>query len=103
MTFDEYCISIGVQTHPPSFAELHKTSKNVSMIAKKRALARMAQANAEWQAQRDDTRKDYNHLVSTGAIQLQDRTEFIKIIASGHPDNAATQAAKRLLERRNIP
>lgn len=100
MTFDEYCNSIGISSSVPYAEDLHKTSKNVSAIAKKRALAKLAQEFLEWQKQRERARNEYTYLVSIGTIKPVDRLEFLKIVASGHPDNVATQAAIRLLAKR---
>lgn len=41
----------------------------------------------------------YDQLVSSGAIREPSRFELAVKAAQGHPDNPATQAAKRLLEK----
>ena len=99
MTFDEYCNSKGVTSTPPDFPELHRTPREPSEHSKRSANDRVLTALNRWIAERDGLRVEYDALLQSGEIVLLSRRERLEQIASGHPDRADTQAAKRLLEK----
>lgn len=59
-------------------------------------------ANAEYQKRRDQARQEYREKVKNG--ELRDKTKLEQLVdrANGHPDNPATQAARRIAEKRGI-
>lgn len=54
----------------------------------------------DYQAERRKSIEEYNEKVRNG--EIQDLTNFEKTLrtAGGHPDNASTQAARRMLKKR---
>lgn len=99
-TFDEYSAARGVPATAPSDASTHKTSRNVSGAAKKRALARQAAEGATWSEQRAQAAADYAAEQAAGTIRPPSRAEQLAQIAAGHPDLESTKAAQRLLAKR---
>lgn len=69
---------------------------------KKKRITEAAQAGADYSAKRQAAREEYKQLVDAGKIQKPGKyAELIKK-ANGHPDNEATQAARRALKKRGI-
>lgn len=54
----------------------------------------------EYARQREAAREEYRQLVDSGAVRAPTRIERALETARGHPDNEATQAARRLLKKR---
>ena len=59
-------------------------------------------AEKEYQEKRDTARAEYKRLVDAGEIRPLTPLEQRIKVANGHPDNAATQAARRLLAKKGI-
>lgn len=59
-------------------------------------------AGQNYQQARDKARKEYKSLVERGVIRDKTPIERRLTAANGHPDNKATQAARRLLEKQGI-
>ena len=57
-------------------------------------------ANDEYHTKREAAIKEYKKLVKEGKIVPPTTMERLERNAKGHPDNASTQAAKRVLEKR---
>lgn len=55
-----------------------------------------------YQKRREQARAEYKSLVESGKIRDKTPLEKRIVAAHGHPDNASTQAARRLLEKQNI-
>ena len=45
---------------------------------------------------------EYNALLASGEIQAPSKLQLLLATANGHPDNASTQASRRLLRKRGI-
>lgn len=56
--------------------------------------------NDDYYAKREDVRKEYDELVKKGVIRDKTAIEKTITMAHGHPDNKATQAARRMAEKR---
>ena len=59
-----------------------------------------AAAAGDYQKQRSAAIAEYNRLVSEGKIIPTTQIDKLLAVANGHPNNAATQAARRSLEKR---
>jgi len=70
--------------------------------ARRSALKRQEELAAERNAARECARVEYHQLVETGAMQPPTLIERMIERARRHPDNEATRAARRVLERRGI-
>ncbi|MDO4591027.1 MAG: hypothetical protein Q4B35_06510 [Slackia sp.] len=57
-------------------------------------------ASKEYQAKRDAARAEYARKVASGELRQPTAVEQMMKAAKGHEDNAATQAARRALEKR---
>lgn len=72
-------------------------------LRQKEKLGRDAQkAEAEYQHKRQVAIQEYRNKVVSGEIVEPTRLERTIRTAQGHPDNAATQAARRILAKRGI-
>ena len=59
-----------------------------------------AEAATDYQNRRRAAIEEYNRLVSEGSIIPSTQIDLLLAVANGHPDNQATQAARRSLEKR---
>lgn len=59
-------------------------------------------ASTRYQQSRESARDEYKRLVDRGVIRDKTPLERRLTAAHGHPDNQATQAARRLLEKQGI-
>lgn len=59
-------------------------------------------ANNSYHEQRQSAVSEYNEKVSQGKIKPKSSIERALDTAHGHPDNSATQAARRILEKKGI-
>lgn len=98
MTFDEFSASRGVSPSPPSFPQFHIKLGGVSKASEKSAARQVAEANAQWQQQRDDLRKEYDRAIASGEIKEPSRLSRLEKAAQGEGERA--EAARRLLEKR---
>jgi hypothetical protein len=62
-------------------------------------IARQERENAEVWRRRELFRRDYYDKIESGEIRIPTREEQLRKAATGHPDNASTQAAIRLLAK----
>jgi hypothetical protein len=99
MTFDEFCRQRGISSTPPDFPELHRTPREPSKHTKRSTDKRVIAALDTWAADRERLRVEYDALLQSGEIIPLSRLERLQQIASGHPDRADVQAAKRLLTK----
>lgn len=96
-TFDQFSVSRGVQATAPSFPEAHRSEAKVSEPSKKAMMQRIAQAGAEWSAQREALRAEYESALQAGTIRQPTRIERLQEIAKG--EGTAAEAARRVLEK----
>ena len=68
----------------------------------KKIVSAQSEKDAEIIRKRDVARTEYNKLVEDGSIKKPTRIESLIKTANGHPDNQATIAARRVLEKRGI-
>lgn len=60
------------------------------------------EAETEYQLMREEAKREYNALCEAGKIRPLTTIERTVRAANGHPDNASTQAARRMCEKRGI-
>lgn len=80
-------------------AALHKNRTRSDSVWSE-AVERQAVKDRELCAKREKLRMEYAEKVAVGEIRPPTRIETLQQIAAGHPDNAATIAARKLLEKR---
>lgn len=97
-TFDEFCISRGLDRNPPDFPEM-QTPGRLSKAVKKSTDLRLSKALEAWGKARKALRELYDLSVKYGNIRPPTHREELTKIASGHPDNPATRAAQCLLSK----
>ena len=69
----------------------------------RRAFAKECEsAEQEYQAKRTAAKEEYKTLCEEGVMRPPSPLERRLMIANGHPDNRATQAARRLLAKQGI-
>ena len=78
---------------------LHRQPRSTEKSRKKNA-DRQAQKDADLLAKRGELRKEFEEKKKSGEIRTMGGREKLMDTASGHPDNEATQAARRLLKKR---
>ncbi|MDL2223101.1 hypothetical protein LJB98_03280, partial [Bacteroidales bacterium OttesenSCG-928-M11] len=100
MTADEYLSANGASFMAGAEPALHKNIKDDKN--KQRNIARVSEAMRENNERREELRKEYQKKVSRGEIRKPTREESLIKTANGHPDNEATQAARRVLDKRGI-
>lgn len=96
LSFDEFragkipCIDHGGLAYPHgcSNAEARRNQKYLDQFSRERS-----EAEAR-------VRKEYEELVAAGKVREPTAYEHTLKIANGHPDNLATQAARRLLKKK---
>lgn len=59
-------------------------------------------AQRKYDAERAQAKQDYKTLIDAGKIRDKTSMERRLTAAHGHPDNSATQAARRMLEKQGI-
>lgn len=69
---------------------------------RKRFEKEAAQAEKQYQEKRNKAKEEYRKLVDSGKIRNKTTIEKAMDRAKGHPDNTATQAARRMLAKRGI-
>jgi hypothetical protein len=81
-------------------AGLHRSSERKSEKTHRRQVDEQAQRDHEVIARRGELREEYRAKVAAGEIRPPSAKEEVIAKANGHPDNAATQAARRIADRR---
>ena len=79
---------------------LHKSNSSVSGAARRRQLAQVRQQGEDWAARRAELRGEFESGLASGRYRLRSGTARLSRAARGHQDNEATQAARRVLEKR---
>ena len=97
LTFEQYCAEHGVGKLPDT-VEFHRLP-GLSGRSRYRAIAEGQRRGTEWALTRRKLTVEYYKLVKAGEIRPPTRQERLEFLASGHPDNERTQAAKRLLAK----
>lgn len=69
---------------------------------KKRFFSECEKAEQEYQEKRKQAKEEYRKLVEDGLVRPETPLERRIRTANGNPDNAATQAARRLLAKQGI-
>lgn len=70
-----------------------------SQKGKKKFQKEIAKAEDEYQAKREQARKEYRELVKQGKLRDKTKEERIIDAARGHEDNASTWAARRVAKK----
>ncbi len=101
LTFEQYAARNGAGKW--SFAEpgMH-TRGHMSDAAHRRAMNRQVEESAQLSVKRETLRQEFAEKIKSGEIREPTRTEGLIQRANGHSDNASTQAARRICERRGI-
>ena len=101
MTLDEYLGSKGLGSPVSDFMiDKTKLPHGLTQRGKEKLHKEADKAANEYQEKRAAAIKEYKKLVKEGKIVAPTSSEQLNKIAEGHPDNASTQAAKRVLEKR---
>lgn len=101
MTLDEYLGSKGLGSPVSDFMiDKTKLPHGLTQRGKEKLRKEADKAANEYQEKRAAAIKEYKKLVKEGKIVAPTSSEQLNKIAEGHPDNASTQAAKRVLEKR---
>lgn len=104
MTEREYLGLKGV-SYISSGYTLDKLTNNrlvTSQRGRKKFQKEIIKAEDEYQAKREQARREYRELVKQGKLRDKTRTERIIDAARGHEDNESTQAARRLAKKYGI-
>jgi hypothetical protein len=81
-------------------AGLHRGRAGMPNAQRDRALARQDDQDRSLEQRRSDVRREYDAAVAGGEIRPLSSRERLEATAAGHPDNEATKAAQRALEKR---
>lgn len=82
---------------PQAITSAYVERGHVSKPAKRAATRRMLEEIAQVEAAQSAAAAAYEQLLAAGTIRRLGRRERLEEVASGHPDNPSTQAARRLL------
>lgn len=101
MTFEQFASSRGASLFEGARKDRDRQARAKDKEIRKNAEGVLAdmRANAK---RRETLRVEYNTLVQQGKIKTPSRFEELIKKARGHEDNPATQAARRVLEKRGI-
>jgi hypothetical protein len=83
-------------------AGLHRASERISTAVWDRKVKAQTIKDKYLIERRAELRIKYKQLLESGEIREMTPTERLQHAANGHPDNEATQAAKRLLVKRAV-
>lgn len=100
MTEEQYLSINGAPFMKGAEPALHKNIKPDRN--KDKNIERVQKAMIENNQRREELRAEYADKITKGEIRKPTRTEELIRTANGHPDNEATQAARRLLEKRGV-
>ena len=104
MTEDEYLYLRGYAA-PSSGYTVDKLRGNRQLKTQRgsdRFYREVEAAESKYQEEKASARQDYKTLVDAGKLRNKTPLERRLTTAHGHPDNSATQAARRLLEKQGI-
>lgn len=82
---------------------LHGSAQGVARSTWQRFAKTQAQRDTQLQARRDQLRADYDQAVARGEIKPPSRIAQLRQVASGNPDRADVQAARRILAKLGQP
>ena len=99
---EEYLNHQGVGRNSIGEAALHKNRGKLSDKNWTKLVDTQSKRDKEILDKREALRKEYQEKLKTGDIQAPSRNDELIKTANGHPDHPATQAARRLLEKKNI-
>lgn len=97
--FESWAAQRGASLFGLGDSALHKSNSSVSKIAWQRALKYQSDLDDALIKRRVELRAEYNQLLIEGKIRELNYQERLIKTASGHPDLAPTQAARRLLKK----
>lgn len=98
--FDQYAAARGLSMSEIGDAGTHKRGRNQSDRQWKRLLRTVDDRSNEVLRLRAELRDEYAAKIERGEIRPLTRAERLQLTAAGHPDLPATQAARRILEKR---
>lgn len=101
MTFEQFAASRGAGFLESTDPALHRLAKQTERT-KNKLTERMLTAERANAARRESLRTEYNTLLQQGKVRTPSRIEELIRTARGQEDNAATQAARRVLGKRGI-
>lgn len=99
---DNFLNENGAYAQKGSEPALHRTPGGFPKGVREKHLQRVQIAMKANNAERARLRIVYKEKVEAGELRPPTRREELEFIASGHPDNTAVQAAKRLLEKKRF-
>lgn len=101
MTFEQFAASRGASAWEGARPDLDRQPRSTDKERKRNAEKVLADMRANAKL-RETLKTEYNALVQQGKIKTPTRFEELIKKARGHEDNAATHAARRVLEKRGI-
>ena len=99
MDFEQFATAHGAPLADMGDAGTHKRSRRQSDKQWARMMRPVNEQADALLARRDALRTEYADAVECGDVRPPTRMERLRAKAAGHPDNAATQAARRILAR----
>ncbi len=100
MDFEQYAAQHGASKLDYGEAGLHQKGINVAHSTHQRGVKAEGARNAALASKRDELQKKYEAEITAGTVRAPSGQEKMELTAQGHPDNAATQAARRVLAKR---
>ena len=100
MDEETYLAINGVSKYDIGDSALHKNIPEGRI--RDRILKRQCDLDNKIIEERDRLRKEYWNKIELSEIRSPNRIERLIMVAQGHPDNEATQAARRILVKNNI-
>lgn len=99
--FEQYAAKRGLSFAEVGDAGAHKRGRNQSNKQWARLVRPIHQRAEEVVAKREELRREYDDACARGEIRPLTRHERLLLAASGHPDLESTQAAQRLLAKKD--
>lgn len=99
LDFEQYAAQHNLSRADIGDAGAHKRGRNQSDKQWKRLLRNVEARSNEIVRLRAELRVKYDEAVARGEVRPLTRLERLHIAASGHPDLASSQAARRLLDK----
>lgn len=100
-TFEQFAAENGVSALNRGDSALVRQPGASEKVIRQNAKAQLSK-DQELATQRAELRKQYDQKVASGELRQPSRVEQLVATANGHPDNASTQAARRLLKKQGI-
>lgn len=103
MDLDEYLGKKGLASPVSNYSlDKMKLPKGETLRQRKKRLEQADRVENDYQNRRQEAVREYHEKVKAGEIIPRTSEERILRKAQGHPDNAATQAARRMLVKKGI-